>query len=137
MKNPPYINLDDFIIEFILWKDTFFQQKIIPSSNEKLEKKMQNLVETFLLFVTFLIMSSVMPLEQRLPKRGDAYYWEFPSPRPSITLRKAPAKVYFIFYSPVILRKRKKKKRGNEFQKTKQLLHFKKQNAQWSELFIF
>ncbi len=77
-------------------------------------------------FVTFLIMSSVMPLEQRLPKRGDAYYWEFPSPRPSITLRKAPAKVYFVFYSPVILRKRKKKKRGNEFQKTKQLLHFKK-----------
>jgi hypothetical protein len=69
-------------------------------------------------------------LEQGLPKRGDAYYWEFPSSRPSITLRKAQAKVYFIFYLPVILRKRKKKKRGNKFQKTtKQLLHFKKQKC--------
>jgi hypothetical protein len=52
-------------------------------------------------------------------------------------LRKAPAKVYFIIYLPVILRKRKKKKRAIEFQKKKQLLHFKKQNAQRSELFIF
>jgi hypothetical protein len=51
-----------------------------------------------------------MRLDQRLPKRGDTYYWEFPSPRLSITLRKAPAKVYFIFYLPVILRKRKKEK---------------------------
>jgi hypothetical protein len=49
MKNPPYINLDDFIIDFFLWTDTLFQQKIVSSSNEKLEKKMQNLVETFLL----------------------------------------------------------------------------------------
>jgi hypothetical protein len=39
---------------FFLWKDTFFQQKIIPSSNEKLEKKMQNLGETFLLICDFL-----------------------------------------------------------------------------------
>jgi hypothetical protein len=138
MTNPPYINLDDFITGFCWWKDTFFQQKIIPSSNEKMEKKMQNLGETFLLFMTFSIMLSVTALEQRRPKRGDAYYSEFPCPRPSITLRKAQAKVYFIFYLPVILRKRKKKKRGNEFQKTtKQLLHFKKQNAQRSELFIF
>jgi hypothetical protein len=38
MKDPPYMNLDDFIIGFFGWKDTFFQQKIIPSSNEKLEK---------------------------------------------------------------------------------------------------
>jgi hypothetical protein len=97
MKNPPYINLDDFIIEFFFGERHVFPTKNIPSSNEKLEKKMQNLGETFLLFVTFLIMLSVMPLEQRLPKRGDAYYWEFPSPRPSITLRKALAKVYFIF----------------------------------------
>jgi hypothetical protein len=87
MKNPLYINLDDFMIGFFLVERHVFQQKIIPSSNEKLEKKMQNLGETFLLLVTFSIMWSVMPLEQRLPKRGDAYYWEFPSPRPSITLR--------------------------------------------------
>jgi hypothetical protein len=46
-------------------------------------------------------------------------------------------KFILFFNSPVILRKRKKKKRGNEFQKTKQLLHFKKQNARQSELFIF
>jgi hypothetical protein len=68
-------------LDFFGGKTRFSNKKIIPSSNEKLEKKMQNLGETFLLFVTFLIMSSVMPLEQRLPKRGDAYYWEFPSPR--------------------------------------------------------
>jgi len=50
MKNPPSI----FIIGLFWWKDTFFQQKIIPSSNEKLEKKMQNVGETFLLICDFL-----------------------------------------------------------------------------------
>jgi hypothetical protein len=110
MKNPPYFNLDDFIKGFFGWKDTFFEQKIIPSSNEKLEKKMQNLGETILLFVTFSIMSSVMPLEQRLPKRGDAYYWEFPSPRPSITLHKPQAKVYFNFLFAIYLEEKKKEK---------------------------
>jgi hypothetical protein len=66
MKNPPYINLDDFIIGFFGWKDKFFQQKIILLQMKKWRKKMQNLGETFFLLVTFSIMLSVMPLEQRL-----------------------------------------------------------------------
>ncbi len=41
-------------LDFFCGKTRFFQQKIIPSSNEKLEKKMQNVGETFLLICDFL-----------------------------------------------------------------------------------
>ncbi len=122
---------------WIFWVERqVFPTKNHPSSNEKMEKKNAESRWNIFLISDFLHYVECNALGAKTS--GDAYYWEFPSPRPSITLRKAPAKVYFIIYLPVILRKRKKKKRAIEFQKKKTIVTFQKAECptEWAFHFL-